>query len=116
MIFDWTISVGNVIATIGPILGFIIAGFLFINKMGTKVALIDQRLVSAEANLRDAATGIKQLVSDNVSIALLAEKLKYTELKIETDLTHRIKNMEQKFISLELFMEKSLAAQKSPAE
>lgn len=97
MSFDWTITIGNLIAAIGPVLGFIITGLIFINKIGTQVALIDQRMGSAETDLKDMASGIRQLAADNTQIVRIVERETASDRRL-TDFGRRLSMIEERLL------------------
>lgn len=93
MQIDWTITVGNLIAAIGPVVGFILVGLHFISRIGTQVALIDLRLVSAEVNLKNMSLDLRQIAQDNTQIARITERETANDRRVD-ELVVRIGSLE----------------------
>jgi len=93
MTFDWTVTVGNLVAAIGPVIGFIVVGAMFLSKIGTQMALIDLRMKNAETDLKDMTLGIRQLASDSSQIVALSERTTGIDQRL-TEISHRVTSLE----------------------
>ncbi len=97
MLFEWTITLGNLIAAVGPVLGFIITGIYFINRIGVQIVLLDQRMGNVEVDLKDMSMGIKTLAKDNSQIIALSEKAIGFDRRIN-EVGQRLLNLENRFM------------------
>lgn len=77
------------IAAVGPVIGFVVTGFMFLTILDKRVSLIDQRMANAEGDLKEMATGVRQLARDNTQIVALAERTTGIDQRL-TEMSHRI--------------------------